>query len=289
MRVLVTGATGFTGSFVVPALVERGHDVACYVRSSSPTARLPLDRISLCYGDLSEPALLEAALRGQQVLVNLASLGFGHAPDIVNAALGAGIRRAVFFSTTAIFTRLDSRSKAIRLAAEEAIRSSRLDYTILRPTMIYGTSRDRNLCRLIRFVKRWRFVPVPGAGQALQQPVYVEDLARAVVRVLDTKATVGKEYNLSGARAVSFSAMIDTVAGLLEIRAVKVHLPVTVLAAAVSAAKQASIPLPVSAEQVLRLTEDKAFDHAEAARDFGYAPRSLQEGILLELREMGLA
>jgi uncharacterized protein YbjT (DUF2867 family) len=289
MRVLVTGATGFTGSFVVPALVDRGHQVTCFVRKSSPIASLPLDHVRLRYGDLANPDSLVSALQGGQVLVNLASLGFGHARDIVDAALGAGTRRAIFFSTTAIFTCLDAGSRAIRLAAEEAIRSSALDYTILRPTMIYGTSRDRNLCRLIRFVKRWRVVPVPGRGAALQQPVYVEDLARAVVRVIDADLTIGKSYNLPGERPVSFTEMVDTVAGLLGLRAFRVHLPVAALAVIASAAERASIPLPVKAEQILRLSEDKAFDHTDAARDFGYAPRSFREGILLELKEMGLA
>jgi len=263
--------------------------VTCFVRRSSLTASLPLDRVSLRYGDLAEPASLETALQGNEVLVNLASLGFGHARGILSAARGAAVRRTLFFSTTAIFTHLDARSKAVRVAAEEAIRSSPLDYTILRPTMIFGTSRDRNLSRLIRFLKKWRVVPVPGTGEALQQPVYVEDLARAVVRVIDTDETIGKMYNLSGARAVSFNALVDTVAELLDLRTIKVHLPVAAFAAAVSAAKRASIPLPVSAEQILRLTEDKAFDHTEATKDFGYAPKPLREGILLELQEMGLA
>jgi nucleoside-diphosphate-sugar epimerase len=289
MKILVTGATGFAGSFVVPALLARGHEVTCFVRRSSQTAELPLEQVSLRYGDLAEPAMLEAALRGKEILVNLASLGFGHARDIVDAAIAAGIRRAVFFSTTAIFTRLDARSRSIRVAAEDAIRSSPLDFTILRPTMIYGTSRDRNLCRLIRFVKKWSLVPVPGTGEALQQPVYVEDLAGAVVCVIDTDRTIGKAYNLSGACPASFNAMIDIAAGLLGIRVFKVHLPVEALAAALSVAERVSIPLPVRAEQILRLDEDKAFDHAEAAMDFGYSPRSLQEGILLELRQMGLA
>jgi hypothetical protein len=83
--------------------------------------------------------------------------------------------------------------------------------------------------------------------------------------------------------------MIDIAAGLLGLRVFKVRLPVEALAAALSIAERVSIPLPVRAEQILRLDEDKAFDHAEAAMDFGYSPKSLQEGILLELRQMGLA
>ena len=87
-------------------------------------------------------------------LVNLASLGFGHARGIVRAAVRAGLDRAVFVSTTAVTTTLPARSKAVRLAAEDEIRGSGLSWTILRPTMIYGAAGDRNLSRLLALLAR---------------------------------------------------------------------------------------------------------------------------------------
>ena len=120
-------------------------------------------------------------------LVNLASLGFGHAPAIVAAAVGAGLGRAVFVSTTAVATGLPARSKAVRLAAEATVRSSGLAWTILRPTMIYGAPGDRNMSRLLALLIRARrglpgvglpvVLPVPGGGRGLQQPVHVADIA----------------------------------------------------------------------------------------------------------------
>lgn len=289
MKVLVTGATGFTGSYVVPLLVRDGAHVRCLVRSTSDTRRLPPGaQIELAEGDLSDQSALERALRGVDVLVNIASLGFGHAPNIVNAAVATGVRRALFISTTAIFTTLNAPSRSVRLAAEETIRASGLDYTILRPTMIYGSSRDRNMCRLILYLRRWPAIPVFGSGEHLQQPVYVEDLAEAVARSLATERTVGRSYNVSGAAPLSYNRVIDTVCEALGRKARKVHLPVAPLVSALKTLERLPLRLPVKAEQILRLNEDKAFEHTAAVEDFGYRPRSFSEGIKLELREMGI-
>src|SRR5690242_1842740 len=140
MKVFVTGATGFTGSQVLPLLLKNGYEVRCLYRPTSDRSSLlrAQPEIEWALGDISDPGALSTSMRGTDVLINIASLGFGHADSILRAAQGAGIRRAIFISTTAIFTKLNARSKAVRLAAERAIESSGLKYTILRPTMIYG-------------------------------------------------------------------------------------------------------------------------------------------------------
>ena len=288
MKALVTGATGFTGSYVVPLLLQQGANVRCLVRASSDTSRLPLAQVELAHGDLSDQTSIEQALQGRDVLVNIASLGFGHASSIVNAARSAGVQRALFISTTAIFTTLNAPSKAVRLAAEEMIGTSGLDYTILRPTMIYGSSRDRNMCRLIRYLQRWPVIPVFGHGEHLQQPVYVEDLAAAIVQSLLTEQSRGRSYNVSGQAPLTYNQVIETVCQALGRKVRKVHLPAAPLVTALNVLERFPLRSPLRAEQILRLNEDKAFDSSEAIEDFGYRPRSFAEGIKLELQEMGI-
>ena len=145
-------------------------------------------------------------------LVNLASLGFGHAPAIVAAAEEAGLRRAVFVSTTSIFTKLNAASKPVRLAAERCVQASGLDWTIVRPTMIYGGPGDRNMWRLLRFLRRSRLVPLPDGGTTLQQPVHVADLAAAIVSVLDRDVAIGQAYDVAGPLLLSFREVIEQAA-----------------------------------------------------------------------------
>ena len=153
MKIFVTGATGFTGLRVVPLLLKSGYEVRCLYRLSSDRSNLSDSKIEWIEGDLSHTSALTTALQGVDALVNIASLGFGHADSIISATKNAEIKRAIFISTTAIFTQLNAKSKKARVAAELAIETSGLKYTILRPTMIYGSARDRNMWRLIRFMK----------------------------------------------------------------------------------------------------------------------------------------
>lgn len=282
MKVLVTGATGFTGSRVVPLLLDSGHEVRCFVRETSDRSQLGTLPVEWVTGDLSDNEALTSALRGVDALVNIASLGFGHAESILRSAKEAGVWRGIFISTTAIFTQLNADSKSARLAAEEAIQASGLDYTILRPTMIYGSPRDRNMWRLIRLLRFSPIIPIFGDGESLQQPVFVDDVAQAVLLALGTDETIGKSYNIAGKDPLTYNQVIDTVASALGKRVWKLHLPYMPIVRLLQFTERIRIRLPIKAEQVLRLNENKAFSYEEAQRDFGFSPRSFAEGIELE-------
>lgn len=283
MNVFVTGGTGFTGSYTVPLLLQRGFRVRCLYRPDSDRSVVPQPDVEWVAGDLSDPDALGAAMQGSEALVNIASLGFGHADSILGAARRAGIERAVFVSTTAVFTQLNARSKQIRLAAEEAIRASGLKYTILRPTMIYGSRRDRNMWRLIRFLRYSPLVPVFGDGNRLQQPIYVGDVAQAIVSCLCSERTIGRSYNIAGREPLTYNQVLDTIAGLLGKRIWKVHVPSGPVVGLLRLIERLHLPFPIKAEQVLRLNEDKSFSYEEAQRDFGFEPLAFVEGVRIEL------
>lgn len=284
MKVLVTGATGFTGSRVVPLLLKSGYEVCCLTRTTSDRSPLSALTVEWATGDLSNPETLTAALRGVDALVNIASLGFGHADSILRSAKEAGMKRGIFISTTAIFTQLNAGSKSIRLAAEECIQASGLDYTILRPTMIYGSSRDRNMWRLIRLLRLSPIMPIFGDGESLQQPIFVDDVAQAVLLALKTDATISKSYNIAGKAPLTYNQVIDTVASALGKRVWKLHLPYMPIVRTLQYTERMRLRLPIKAEQVLRLNENKAFSYVEAKKDFGFSPRSFEEGIELECK-----
>ncbi len=283
-RVLVTGGTGFVGRRAVPLLVARGHDVIGLARSDAAAAKLANMGADSVRGDLDDLESMIDAFRAARAdaLANIASLGFGHGPDIVRAAAEAGLQRCVFISTTAIFTKLNAQTKSVRIAAEQAIVESSLDWTILRPTMIYGAPDDRNLADLLKALRRIPVMPLVGGGARLQQPVHVDDVATAIADVLDHPTTVNRAYDIGGPRALPFEEMIDDVAQALSRDIVKVRVPLAPLVAAASLYERFSTTPRFRAEQFERLAEDKSFDITAASRDFAFTPLSFEDGIRAE-------
>ncbi len=290
MRLLVTGGSGFLGRYVLREAARRRHETVALARSETAAALVagrgaqPLD------GDLDQQEALPAIFASARcdVLVNLASLGFGHAPSIVAAAEEAGLKRGVFVSTTAITTTLPAPAKRIRLAAEEEIRSSGLDWTILRPTMIYGAPGDRNLSRLLALLTRAPVLPVPGRRH-LQQPVHASDLAEAVLAAAERSAAAGQSYDVAGPVPLTFDELLRISARAVGSTTRFVPVPLAPLVAVARCYEQLSQHPRIKVEQLERLAEDKAFGIDDAVRDLDYAPRPFEDGIALEAALMNLA
>lgn len=291
MRPFVTGGSGFLGQAVLSLAADRGLRVLALARSTTAAARVSARGAVPVRGDLDHrrslgAAFAEAVEQGADVLVNLASLGFGHAPAVVSAAEEAGLRRAVFVSTTAVTTRLPAASRRTRLEAEAVVQDSGLAWTVLRPTMIYGHPGDRNLSRLLTLLRRVPLLPVPGGGRGLQQPVHVDDLATAVLAAAEAPQAVGRRYDIAGPEPVTFRDLLREAGEAVGRRPLLVPTPLGPTAWLLTRYERLSASPRLRAEQVRRLAEDKAFDITPAVCDLGFAPRSFREGIRAEAREL---
>lgn len=282
MRYMITGATGFTGARAAAKLIAAYGPATCLVRAGSDRSVLPRRGVAFRVGDLRDPDSLADPLAGMDVLVNIASMTPGWTPGIVRACERAGVRRAIFLGSTALFTAIGARSKAVRLAGERAVRESSLHWTILRATMIYGTPRDRNMWRLLRALRTLPVLPIFGEGRHLHQPVHVDDVADAIVACLRTDRTIGRCYNLSGAEPLTYNQLIETACRAAGRRPLIVHVPYRLSLWLVAVLRHLPLVGSLKVEQVRRLNEDKAFDHSAAAADFGFRPRSFGEGIASE-------
>lgn len=286
---LVTGGTGFVGRRTIPALLERGHDVVALSRSDAAAEAAERMGADVVRGDLDDVDDLASAFTsaGADALMNIASLGFGHAPAIVAACSAAGLRRAVFVSTTAVFTKLNAGSKTVRLAAEETVISSGLDWTIVRPTMIYGGPDDRNLSRLLSTLERRPVMPLPGGGRRLQQPIHVGDLAAVLVTAIEHDGSIGRAFNVAGRDALPFREMVLECGRALGKRVVVIPVPLApILWATRLNERWLKAPL-LKSEQFERLAEDKSFDNGAAISELGFTPRTFAQGIRDELEEIG--
>lgn len=282
--IAVTGIGGFVGTRLIPRLLEHDMELIGVVRPGSDASALVRLGIEIRRADLTEPSTFGGLFDHVDAIIHLA--GLAHVPGMIAPLEAAGVRRGVFVSSAGVYTNLDSLGAELKRRGERALRRSILQYTILRPSMIYGTSADRNLARLLKLIRRWGIVPVPGRGTTLQQPVHVDDLVTAILAVLRVPASIRREYDVGGPEAIPLSQVIRLSADALGRSVRIVHIPLGASHSAVQLFRRLRLPCPVRPEQVLRLGESKAVDIEAARRELDFEPRPFAVGILAEAEQV---
>ena len=289
MRVLLTGATGLLGGELLERLTSGGHEARCLVRRESPNmARLDPEHTEVFHGDARVENSFVQALNGMDVLLHVA--GMEYAPQVIPAMRRSGVERLVVVGSTSVHSAYEHRS-GWRRTMETLVRESGLDWTIVRPTMIYGSELDKNMHKLLRFLDRSPVFPVFGSGANLWQPVYYKDLARGIMAAIEKPEAVYQSYDLPGAEPLAYLDLVRTTARALGRNPRIVRLPLEPVRQALRLAEFVRLPLPVESEQVMRLREDKAYSCEKARQDLVYTPRTFPEGMELEvarLQEIGM-
>ncbi len=238
MTVLVTGATGFIGRHVVHALRARELPVRAVVRERGRAARLEAWGAELVEGDVTDHFSLRAAAAGVDAVVHLVAIIKGSRADferimvqgtrdLVAAAQEAGVRRFVLASALG----LDERTKdavpyyAAKWEMERAVRESRLEHVILRPSFVFG--KDGGV--LPTFVRLARFAPVTpviGSGARRMQPVWVEDMAEYYAESVGLPQAANRTFEVGGPDAPTWNEFWDRLKRVLGVRRPSVHVPV---------------------------------------------------------------
>lgn len=283
LPILVSGANGFTGRFVCHRLMKEKIPFIALLKPGRDNEWFIKQNIPVRYANLSDSEQLTINLRGCSALLNIASIGFGTVPSIIKACKKSNIKRVVFISTTAIFTKLNAKSKKVRVIAENQIKQSQLLWTIIRPTMIFGTPNDRNIIKLIKWIDKYPIIPIFGSGNNLMQPVNVNDVASSVVKVLDLKSTYLKTFNVAGANAITYNKLIEIIEKGLQKSIIKIYLPKYFFVIFFRIFEKLGINLPIKSEQIERLNEDKAFDFKNAQEIFKFNPMSIESSIAYEI------
>ena len=280
---IVSGANGFTGRYVCLELIKRNIKFDVLIRKGNDTSWFEEKNINFHLGDLNHFQSLRRIFSDYSSLINVASIGFGSAPIILKACYESNINRAVFISTTSIFTKINSQSKSVRLDAEKAIKESKINWTIIRPTMIYGSPKDRNLIKLIIWLNKFPLLPIFGDGKKFMQPVHVKDLAWTIVEVFIRRNSYNQIYNISGKEKISFNNLVNTIEKLMNKKIFKIYLSWRFFYFGFKILEIIGVKMPIKSEQILRLNENKDFDHTKAKKDLNYNPMDFETGINEEI------
>jgi NADH dehydrogenase len=291
-RVFVTGATGFVGRAVIQALRAEGHVVRCLVRRGSEADLHGFEAIERVEGDiLGPPGSLEAGMAGCDTVIHLVGIIREHKSrgitfdrlhrvgtnNVLAAAAAAGVRRYLHMS--ALGTRAGARSRyhQTKWAAEEAVRTSGLAWTIFRPSVIYGHG-DGFLSLLAGMVRRLHVIPVIGDGRQRLQPVPIEHVAAGFARAVRAEASVKQTYAVTGADAVSMIELLQLIGAAMHRRIRIVRVPLGLIRP-IARGLHRMPTFPVTPDQLLMLEEDSTADPGPFYSVFGLTPLPLPQGL----------
>lgn len=290
--VLLIGAAGFLGPPVLKKLLENNYDINCLVRTDSDRSRL-LDaarsagkKITFSTGNLQSGDSIISAIKKAKSAVYMVDLKYTHLLEtFLHTIKLAGLKRVVFISSTTVLIPLECMVKKQKIYSENLIKNSGLDYTILRPSMIYGCPDDTNFSKMIRFIKKKGFFITFGSGNNLIQPIYIEDVADSIVSILDNKKTYQKIYNIAGKDPLKYNDMLDIVKSKLKKQFKVIKLPIKLSKLLISIYAKISKNPSLTPDQVERMAINKSYPYDKAREDFNFSPTSFEDGIEKLIKE----
>jgi len=289
-RIAITGATGFVGSNVQQALA--GRKLRLLVRDSAAHAYLANDDVELVEGDVTEPSSLRGAFEGCSAVLHLVAIieerdgmtfdrnirqGTEH---VLNEAMSAGVRRFFQMSALGAQDNPDFPYHQAKWRAEQSVKASAFDWTIFRPSIIYGPG-DGFISVLADVIRNYPVIPVAGDGSSRFQPIQVNDVAESIREAIDDPGTAGKTCELAGPEVYTYDQLLDIIATVIGKRKRKVHLPVNLVKLAITASKPLPEKLrpPVTHEQLKMLAIDNTSANAATALLLGRQPARLAENL----------
>jgi NADH dehydrogenase len=292
--ILVTGASGFLGSYILSEARRIGRPVRGMIRRTSDRGLINSEDEHLVCGDLRDVDSLVAAVRGCSAVIHCAAVITETAPDlelswqtnvngtenVIRACEQAGVRRLIHISTQAVSETNTGVYGKTKREADKRVQASDLEWTILKPGVIYGPGGKGLFAKMNRLVNKLPAIPVIGPGNEELRPIFVHDLVDAVFSCLDHESTIGRSYDLGGQDVVSFNVFVQSILESQGKRPKRlVHIPLWLChVMARSMALVMSHP-PITVDNLVGLKASKSFSIEPAKVDFGYEPLSLRDGL----------
>lgn len=291
---LITGASGFIGQYLTKKLQFKSEAIRLLSRSGKVLNIEENVYTEFFRGDLLAPETLLRATEGVDTVIHLA--GVTHTlnkklyfqvnakgtENLVQACKKNRVKKMVYISTRAISPSGGPYSKS-KLKAEEMIKRSSLNYTILRIAEVYGWNKGKGIGQLIQTIRKSPIIPIIGQGDYGLQPVYIGDVVDAIISVSADNITNGKTYNIAGPRTIAYIDLVRLICRALHLKRWIVKVPVFVAFIGSYLSTLFSKKVVIYPDQISRLISPKEESIERAIEDFGYKPLSFKKGLKLIL------
>jgi nucleoside-diphosphate-sugar epimerase len=293
MRVLITGATGKIGKKLLDTLLVDEQNEIYALLTEKDDSELPPE-IKICRGDLSELYSLRNALSNintVNTVLHMAaithsnnkkeyfSINLEGTKNLVKICEELGIKRIVFISSRAACSGGGDYAES-KLAAENVIKKSKLEWLILALGEVYSISGNDEINRLFKTIKKNYFIPIIGNGEYKLAPVYIEDVVPAIMEAVNNENLSSKRYIICGKEEFSYRELVVAMVNFISVKRLIFNIPLLLLKFIFFLAHVIKIRR-ISYDQLNRLMVAKPSDISESIKDLGFNPRKFLEVLKL--------
>lgn len=289
--IYVTGGTGFVGTSVSRAIRNKGLMVTAVSRTRKPRPVIATGGgIEFRTASILDPDSLDKALKGAEAVVHLVGIIFESkgasfqqihvegTRNVVEAAKRAGAKRFVHMSALGADPNGRSAYQRTKGEAEQIVKLSGLDWTIFRPSIVFGEG-DDFVNRFAAMSRYLPFMPVIGSGKSKLQPIWVEDVAAAFAHAIGDERTYGKSYDLGGPNAMSMLQILDVIMRATGKMRPRLHIPTPLMMMNAGILERVLKKPPVTREQIKMLGKDNVCQTNGLQEIFPLKMLSLEEGV----------
>ena len=290
MKIAVTGGTGFVGSAILSELLHQDHEVTVLVRSIPGGTANTTGNIHYVQGNVVQGDGLVELLDGKDALIHLVGIiredgtntfdgVHRHGTEnVIKAAQDTGVKKLIHMSALGTRENAVSRYHQSKWAGEEAVRTSGLDWTIFRPSIIYGPN-DSFINMLAGMMRGSPVTPVLGGGRNLMQPVFVKDVARAFCEAAAASWSSRHIYELGGPDVLEFKEILKVISETIEKKAVFISVPVGFMRPVIALLQALGAKLPVTTDQLIMMQEDNVCRSGDSLKEFSFDFTPFRDGI----------
>ena len=286
-KIAVLGAGGFIGSSLVFYLMQLGYKLHILVNSTRPDITSIRGQVEMFNGSIEDEQSLRTCFEGCDAVYHLVGIIAetrqktfeGTVAEgtrkVVAAAKVSGVKKIYYLSALGATKNSPSKYFRAKWAAERAIIDSGLDYTIFRPSIVYGQG-DSFLNKLAKMIRLSPLIPVIGDGKYKLQPVFVEELCAIMADSTRREFSAHKIYEIGGPDQLTYLEILDILKTVLDIKKTNIHLPLPLMRLMAGILEFFMKPAPLTRDQLLMMAAGSICDQTIVEKEFGVAFSSLE-------------